>query len=113
MGFKEFIITDRFKDKVTIVTGGGSGICRETALRFAKEGSSLVIPDINFEGAKETAKLVEEIGRKALPLSLDVSDTESVREMVRRTIDIFGKIDLSRTSSGKFTGTRGVNKLRR
>lgn len=100
MAFREFIIPNRFKGRVTIVTGAGSGIGREIAIRFAKEGSNVVIPDTNLNGAQETARMIEEIGCKALPIQTDVSNPESVKEMVKKAVETFTKIDILVNNAG-------------
>ena len=87
-------------DKVAVVTGAGSGIGRQVALRFAKEGASVVIPDINFDAAKKTAGLVSCIGAMSLPVKTDVSNHFEIKEMVDSTIKTFGKIDILVNSAG-------------
>lgn len=66
------------KDKVAIVTGAGSGIGRGIALRFAEEGADIVIPYINLEGAQNTVKEIEALGRKSLAIKIDVSSSSDV-----------------------------------
>lgn len=84
----------RLKDKVAIITGGGSGIGRGIALNFAKEGANIVIPDINLEGARSAAKEVETLGRGSLAMEVDISKTLQVKDMVQATLNQFGKIDI-------------------
>ncbi len=90
------------KDEVAIVTGAGSGTGRVIALRFAKEGADIVIPDINLEGAQNTAKEIEALGRKPLAIKTDVSDSTDVDRMVTTTIEKFGKIDILVDNAGIF-----------
>lgn len=94
MPYQEYIIEGRFKDKVTVITGAGSGIGRVIALRFAKEGSAVVIPDINLDGARETAKMIEAMGASSLALEVDVSSTQNIKRMVKEVIDAFGRINI-------------------
>jgi 2-hydroxycyclohexanecarboxyl-CoA dehydrogenase len=88
------------KDKVAIVTGGGSGIGRATCEVFAEEGVRVVIPDMNLDGANETAERVRALGRRALSLKVDVTKLEEVRQMVKRALDEFGKIDILVNNAG-------------
>lgn len=90
------------KDKVAIVTGGGSGIGKGIALGFAKEGAHLVIAARGFDRLKETAKEIESLGRKALPIKVDVSRSNEVNEMVKQTMREFGKIDILVNNAGIF-----------
>lgn len=80
--------------KVAIVTGAAGGIGRATALTFAREGASVVIADINEDGANETLKAVEGAASASLALKIDVSRVEDVDRMVQRTISKFGRVDV-------------------
>ncbi len=84
----------RLKDRVTIVTGGGYGIGRAYSLGLAEEGAKVVAADINFEAAETLAADIEKRGGEALPLKTDVADQKSTIEMVEKTIERFGKIDI-------------------
>ena len=53
-------MTGRLQDKVTVVTGAGNGIGRATALRFAEEGSSVIVADIQIDKADETVQIIED-----------------------------------------------------
>ncbi|MFH1122287.1 MAG: 3-oxoacyl-ACP reductase family protein [Pseudomonadota bacterium] len=78
--------------KVAIVTGGAQGIGRAYALRLSKEGAKVVIADI-LDGGRVEQEIVSE-GGEALALKTDVSDEQSTVEMVNRTIDRFGRLDI-------------------
>ena len=77
----------RLNEKVSIVTGGGSGIGRATCQRFAKEGSSVVVAEINEETGQETVDLINNNGGAAALFLLDVTDLNSVNKMVSETIE--------------------------
>lgn len=101
------------KDKVGIVTGAGSGIGRETALVFAREGARVAVADWNAESAKETAALVEREGFSALAIEADVSKEESVAEMVRKTVDHFGRLDCASNNAALGAGFHATTELDR
>lgn len=84
----------RLKDKVAIVTGGAKGIGGAIVMAFAREGASVVIPDIDFPGAKSKAEEVELTGQRSIPLLCDVSNPVQVEEMIKTTIDQFEKVDI-------------------
>jgi NAD(P)-dependent dehydrogenase (short-subunit alcohol dehydrogenase family) len=84
----------RLVGKVAIITGGGSGIGRATALLFAQEGASVVVADYVPEGGKETVALIQENGGDALFVETDVSKADEVRQMVETTIETYGGIDI-------------------
>jgi len=84
----------RLKDKVIIITGGAQGIGRAYALGTAAEGARVVVADINLEAAQITAGEIEAKGKEALALKTDVSSPESTQEMVEKSVDRFGKIDV-------------------
>jgi len=82
----------RLKDRVAIVTGSGAGIGRSSAIEFAREGSLIVVADINASGAQETVNAIQRAGGTALAVETDVSDPDSVQGLVRAALDAFGKI---------------------
>ena len=80
--------------RVVIVTGGARGIGKAIALRCAAEGASVVIADIEGEGAAQTAAQIEALGGQALAVRTDVSAADSVGAMVAAALDRFGRIDV-------------------
>ena len=83
----------KLRNKVIVVTGGGSGIGRACAVEFAREGAQLIIADLNLQSAEETAQRIESSGGKATPCNTDVSKPESVKQLVEFTIKNFGAVD--------------------
>lgn len=83
----------RLKDKVAIVTGGAVGIGRTLATGLAKEGAHVVVADITDETAA-VVKAVTDLGRKCLPVKVDISKRAEVQKMVDRAMAEFGKIDI-------------------
>jgi 2-hydroxycyclohexanecarboxyl-CoA dehydrogenase len=88
------------KEKVAIVTGAGGGIGRGIALKFGSLGARVVVADIKVAGAKETLSLLEKTGAKGLALSTDITDRGKVQEMVKATLDTFGKLDILVNNAG-------------
>lgn len=82
----------QLEGKSAIVTGAGSGIGKATALRFAREGAAVMCVDI--KGADETALAISHAEGRALAMKMDVSDSNSWRILLDRTIQNFGKIDI-------------------
>jgi len=82
------------KDKVAIITGGGRGLGREYALRFAKEGAKLLIPDINLEMADSVVKEVKAMGGKAVAIKTDISDENDTKKIAEKVIQEYGKVDI-------------------
>ena len=80
--------------KTVIVTGGGSNIGRGIVLAFAKEGSNVVIADVDEAQGQKVAKDANAIGGKTIAIKTDVTDVDSVTSMVRETLKEFGKIDI-------------------
>lgn len=87
-------------DKVAIVTGAAQGIGRAIALLLAKEGAHLVVSDINLPKAQETAQEIEALGRKALPIQVNVVRLEDVEKMVTAVIEHFGRVDILVNNAG-------------
>ena len=78
--------------KTVIVTGGGANIGRGITFAFAKEGSNVVIADIDEEQAQKVVKEAESLGGKVVAIKTDVTDYDSVEAMVNKTLEMFGSI---------------------
>src|SRR5215210_4213574 len=89
-----------YKGKVAFVTGAGSGIGRATALAFAREGASVTVADISELGSRETARLIEELGGRALSVKCDVTRAEDVKAALDKTIEAFGRLDFAFNNAG-------------
>lgn len=97
----------RIENKVAIITGAGSGIGRETAMLFSKEGAKVVVTDIDEKAGnvtvEEIRKMLEQQGRSiddTFFARLDVSDREQSRQVVRDIINKYGKIDVLINNAG-------------
>jgi NAD(P)-dependent dehydrogenase (short-subunit alcohol dehydrogenase family) len=87
--------SNRLQGKKTIITGGDSGIGRAVALAFAREGADVAVSYLNeHEDAQETKRLVEEAGRQCILLPGDISKAAHCREIVKKTVEAFGRIDV-------------------
>ncbi|MFZ5916460.1 MAG: SDR family NAD(P)-dependent oxidoreductase [Chloroflexota bacterium] len=84
----------KLEGKVAIITGGGSGIGRATAILFAREGARVVVADIAPEGGRETVEAIRRKGGEAIWVETDVSKAGDVMVMVDATIQAFGRIDV-------------------
>ena len=90
----------RLKNKVAIITGGSSGIGRETALLFAKEGAKILIADVNDKGGGETVEMIKTSDGEALYLHTDVSKAGDCEKMVLLAENTFGKLDIIFNNAG-------------
>ncbi len=89
-----------FTGKVAFVAGAASGIGRATALAFAREGASVVAADVSEQDNQETARMIEELGGRALAIRCDVTRTENVRAALDTTIETFGRLDAAFNNAG-------------
>ncbi len=81
-------------DKIAIINGGATGMGRATAIKFAEEGCSSVIADVNEAGAVETVKEIKKRGKEALFVKCDITKLDQIKNAVDRTIKKFGRIDI-------------------
>ena len=84
----------RLAGKIAIVTGAASGIGRASAIRFAREGATVVIADINESGGERSADLIRQEGGAASFIHCDVSDSKNVQALVDDTVATHGRIDI-------------------
>ncbi len=94
-GEDSYVGHGRLEGRRALVTGADSGIGRAVAIAFAREGADVVLSYLSEDGdAEDTARLVEDAGRKAVLVKGDISQREVCRDLVRRTVDELGGIDV-------------------
>ena len=94
---------DILKNKVILITGGGTGLGKSMAMRFAELGASLVIASRRKDVISKTTSQIKEIGSEAIGLQCDVRDMDQVQSMVNDTLNHFDKIDiLINNAAGNF-----------
>src|SRR3954462_9811216 len=89
-----------FAGKVAFVTGAASGIGRAAALAFAREGAGVVAADVSEQGNQETARLIEELGGRAVAVRCDVARGEEVKAALGKTVEAFGRLDFAFNNAG-------------
>ena len=90
----------QLEGKVAVVTGGCSGIGRAVAIGLAREGAQVVVSDVRIPAAESPVVEIQNWGCQALAVEADVSQSRSVSQMVQKTLDIFGRIDILVNSAG-------------
>jgi len=90
----------RLHGKVAVITGGSSGIGRETALLFAREGASVVVADVSDVAGTETADRIAAAGGRALYVHADVAKAADCAAMVRSAEDTYGRLDVLFNNAG-------------
>ncbi|AME26464.1 MULTISPECIES: glucose 1-dehydrogenase [Burkholderiaceae] len=94
-GEKSYKGAGKLAGKIALITGADSGIGRAVAIAFAREGADIAISYLDEdEDAKETARWVEEAGRKSLLLPGDITDYAHCRALVAKTVETFGRVDV-------------------
>jgi NAD(P)-dependent dehydrogenase (short-subunit alcohol dehydrogenase family) len=90
----------RLENKVALITGAGSGIGRESALLFAREGAAIVVVDVNDKGGAETVSLIESADGKATYVHADISKAADCAKMVQVAEERFGKLNVLFNNAG-------------
>jgi NAD(P)-dependent dehydrogenase (short-subunit alcohol dehydrogenase family) len=88
------------QNKVAIITGGTSGIGRETAVLFAKSGAKVVVAGRREAEGRQTVELVKAAGGEALFVKTDVTKVADVEELVQKTVETFGRVDIAFNNAG-------------
>ena len=102
----------KLKNKVAIITGGDSGIGRAVAVFFAKEGANVVISYLDEEkDAEETKKHVEKQGQKCLLIPGDIGDEKVCQDIVSKTVDTFGSLDILVNNAAEQHPQKGIEDI--
>ena len=93
-------LSRRFEGKVALITGGGAGLGRATAIRLCKEGAAISVADIIPERVHKVREEIESLGGRALGVECDVTRETDCKSMVDQTVNEFGRLDVLFTSAG-------------
>ena len=88
------------KDKVALVTGGGSGIGRASALTFAREGAKVVVSDVVVEAGEETVQLIKNADGEAVFIKADVAQASAVEALIAKAVEAYGRLDCAHNNAG-------------
>ena len=98
----------RVSGKVALITGGGSGIGRATAIAFAREGAKVAIADYNRGGGEETVRMIKNAGGQAFFVEANVAIAKQAEAMVAKTVETYGRLDCAFNNAG-IEGEMGGN----
>ena len=84
----------RFKDQVVVITGGGTGIGKAAAIRFASEGAKVIIANRSEENARGTLGIIQEAQGQGTFVKTDVGSSAEIQALIQKTIDLFQRIDI-------------------
>jgi NAD(P)-dependent dehydrogenase (short-subunit alcohol dehydrogenase family) len=102
----------RLADKVAVITGADSGIGRAVALAYAREGADVFVAYLDEEeDAAETRRLVEDAGRRCELFAGDISERDTCRELVRRAVEAFGRVDILVNNAARQMSYDGIEDI--
>ena len=90
----------RYKDKIVLITGSGSGIGKAAAIAFAKEGATLIVSDINKDNGLDTVSEIINNSGKATFFEADVTNYQMVVDLMNFIVDKFGRLDVAINNAG-------------
>jgi 3-hydroxybutyrate dehydrogenase len=90
----------RLNDKVAIITGAASGIGKDIAIAFAREGAKVAIADLNQKPADATAREIDPGGKRAIGVAMDVTDEQQVEAGTAKVVEAFGALDILVSNAG-------------
>ena len=90
----------RVSGKVALITGGGSGIGRATAIVFGREGAKVAIADYNRDSGEQTVRTIKDAGGQALFIEANVAIAKQAEAMVAKTIETYGRLDCAFNNAG-------------
>jgi NAD(P)-dependent dehydrogenase (short-subunit alcohol dehydrogenase family) len=90
----------RLDGKVALVTGGGSGIGRASAVALAREGAKVAIADISVEGGEETVNLIQQANGEAIFIKTDVSSAKEVKALITKVVEVYGSLNCALNNAG-------------
>jgi len=93
-------MTGLLAGKAALITGGGGGIGRATALAFAREGARVAVADVAAEAAEQTVALVKQASGQAMSLAAEVADAGQVQAMIRTVVAAYGRLDCAYNNAG-------------
>ncbi|MCH8892955.1 MAG: SDR family oxidoreductase [Chloroflexi bacterium] len=91
---------DSLNNKITLVTGAGSGIGRATSLVLAREGATVVVADIDADGGEQTLSAIKDMGGEGMFVHADVSRAADVEAMVDAAVNAYGRLDCAYNNAG-------------
>ncbi len=96
----------QLEGKVSLITGGGSGIGKASAFALAREGSKVVVADVNVDGGEQTVRLIQDTGGEATFVRADVANSSDVSDMVSHAVQTYSRLDCAFNNAG-ISGGRG------
>jgi len=97
---RQFSTSSRLAKQTAVITGGASGIGKETCLIFAKEGANVVVVDMNEKGGKEVVDAIKKIGGNAIFVKADVSESKDAQNMITTAEKTFDKVNILFNNAG-------------
>ncbi|MBN2062220.1 MAG: SDR family oxidoreductase [Deltaproteobacteria bacterium] len=90
----------KLEKKIALITGAGSGIGRASAILFSKEGAKIAVADIDEKGGQRTVEIVNNEGGSAIFIKTDVTKESDVRNMIKKTVEDYGRLDILYNNAG-------------